>query len=326
MFCSQIGKTVSMSLLAALLALWAPAGKPQARAASPTTQAKAASDASDIVAVAGKNIAITRLELELAIARYKAASRKDTLTKAETAGVLEDLIRRRLMLQTAEVKAYKMDPAIAAKVKDYEDTLIVARWVEDKIRSKVQVAEQEIRAYYQNNRQEFRTPPKVKARYILLRTRADAETVIQKLREGADFAKLAKQYSIDLPTGQRGGVIGTISESKQPSALGKVLFLLAQEEISDIVTTKAGYAIFKADQVFAPGFKPYDTVHDDIRGKLFRRKARDSFKQIVQNLEQKAGIKIFTERLAALEQTPGNASAPPAAPKKVAAAPVVAGK
>ena len=307
---TKLGKTVLLSLLAASVVVWG-TGKPGVRAASPTGRSKTASDESGIVAVAGGRIVITRPELEMAIARYETVSGKDKLTKAEVTGVLEDLMRRRLLLQSAAVKAYKKDPAIVAKVKDYEDTLIVARWAEDKIRSNVQVSEQEIREYYEKNRQEFRTPPRVKASYVLLRTRAEAEMVLKKLHEGADFAQLAKEYSIDLPTGQRGGLIGTISESKKPSDIGKVLFLLGQGEISGIVTTKAGYAIFKAEAIYPPGFKPFNNVHNDIKEQLFRSKARDSFKLVVQDLEKNAGIKIYSERLAAIEQTSTNSLAPP---------------
>ncbi|MDR3555027.1 MAG: peptidyl-prolyl cis-trans isomerase [Syntrophobacteraceae bacterium] len=326
MFGSQkLGKTVLLSLLAASVVVCAPGWKGSALADSAPPRNKTAVAASDIVAVAGDKIAITRAELEIAMARYKAAKSKDELTKAEIAGLLEDLIRRRLLLQIPAVKAYKKDPAIVAQVEDYENSLIVARWAGEKIRSKVQISQQEVRAYYDKNLQQFRTPPRVKASYILLRTRGDAEMVLKKLHEGADFSQLAKQYSIDLPTGQRGGLIGTVSESKKPSELGKVLFLLAQGEISDIITTKAGYAIFKADKIDPPGFKPYDVVRNDIRQDLFKKKARDSFQQVVENLEKNAGIKIFNERLGAIEPTAGKAPAP-ADQQKTASTGVVAGK
>ncbi|MDR3566868.1 MAG: peptidyl-prolyl cis-trans isomerase [Syntrophobacteraceae bacterium] len=328
MFGAKGNKTVLLSLLAALLAVGAPAGKTYAGADSPTATKKAAPAGGDIVAVAGENktIAITRSQLEQAIAGYKTTKSKDALTKAEIAGILEDLIRRRLLLQIDAVKAYRKDPAIIARVKDYEDTQIVSRWVEDQIRSKVQVSEQEIKAYYDQNRGEFRTPPRVKASYILLRSREEAQMVQKKLHDGQDFAKLAKQYSIDLPTGGRGGLIGTISESKKPSELGRVLFLLARGETSDIITTKAGYAIFKADKIYAPGFKPFNVAFNDIREKLFQKKAHDSFKQLVQNVEKNGAIKIDKEQLAAIEQTASNAPGPQEPQTAQAAAPVVAAK
>ncbi|MGC9196025.1 MAG: peptidylprolyl isomerase [Syntrophobacteraceae bacterium] len=294
----KIGKMVLLTLVAAFMALWTPALTVWALPVSPGQ----VSGGGDLVAVAGNKVAITRAQLELALARYKQKSGKESLTKSEVSGILEDLIRRGLLLQTRAVEAYKKDPAVIAKLKDYEDTLIVARWAEDQIRSRVQVSQQEARSYYEKNRRQFRTPPRVKASYILLRTRDEAEMVQKKLKQGQDFAQLAKQYSIDLPTGQRGGLIGTISESKKPSSLGKVLFLLAKDQVSDIIATRAGYALFKADELYAPGFKPYDEVANEIRDQLFRKKARDSFKQIVENLEKNSGIKIYGDRLAKIEQ------------------------
>ncbi len=292
------GKTVLLALVAAMAAFLGPSLTVRAL---PVGAGRVAGG-NQIVAVAGKNVAITRAQLEQAIARYKEKSGKASLTKSEMTGILEDLLRRGLLLQTAAVKAYKKDPAVRAKLKDYEDTLIVARWAEDQIRTQVQVSGKEARTYYEKNLPQFRTPPRVKASYILLRTKDEAEMVQKKLKEGQDFAQLAKQYSIDLPTGQRGGLIGTISESKKPSSLGKVLFLLAKDQVSEIIPTRAGFAIFKADELYAPGFKPYDDVANDIRQQLFRKKARDSFKRIVQNLEKNADIKIDKDCLAKIEK------------------------
>lgn len=306
----RLGKKMFLSILAASVAFCGPLFNPGARASSTTGKPAAASANRDIVAVAGKNIVVTRQALESAIARYKEQSGKQELTKAETAGLLEDLIRRQLLLQLPAVNAYRKDPAVIAAVKNFEDTQVVARWASEKMRSKAQVSEQEIKAYYDGNRQEFRTPPGVKASYILLRTRGDAEMVQKRLGEGADFARLAKQYSIDLPTGRRGGLIGTISEGKTPTELGKMLFLLAQGETSGIIRTRAGYAIFKADEIIPPAFKPYIDVRDDVREKLLKMKTRDAFKQIVEDIEKKAGIKIFKDRLADIEHSSGNAPAP----------------
>ncbi len=296
-FLQKFGKTVFLSTLAASLLLCGAVWQPMAGAASPRK---------DILAVAGKNIVVTRQDLESAIARYKEQSGKEQLTKAETAGLLENLLRRRLLLQLPEVKACKNDPSVIAAVKEFEDTRMVARWAEKNMRAKAQVSDQEVRAYYDKHRQEFRTPPSVKASYILLRTKGEAEMVQQKLRAGENFAQLAKEYSIDLPTGQHGGLIGSISEGKTPTELGKMLFLLAPGETSDIVTTKAGYAIFRADAVTPPAFKPYADVKEGIREALLRKKARDTLKQIVEGIEKKAGMKIYKARLAEFEQ----ASAP----------------
>lgn len=291
-FLIKFGKTVFLSLFAASFLLCAPLWQPAAGAASAQK---------DILAVAGKNIVVTRQDLEAAVARYKAQSGKEQLTKAETAGLLQDILRRRLLLQLPAVKACKKDPAVIAAVKDFEDTQIVARWVEKNMRAKAQVSEQEVRAYYDKHRQEFRIPPSVKASYILLRTKGEAEMVQQKLRAGANFAQLAKQYSIDLPTGQHGGLIGSISEGKTPTALGRMLFLLAPGETSEIVTTKAGYAIFRADAITPPAFKPYADVSEGIREALLQTKARNTLKQIVEGIEKKAGMKIYKARLAAVE-------------------------
>lgn len=270
--------------------------------------AYSASSPSDenIVAVANNNISVTKSELDQAIAQYKEATKKKELTKEEEIGLVKNLIRRQLILQLDKVKAYRKDPEIIEKVKAYEDTLVVSRYLEQVIGSKLTVSEQETRAYYDKNIHQFSSPPKVEASQILLRTRKDAEMVLKKLHQGADFAQLAKDYSIDLPMALKGGPMGTIQKGRSLPQLDKALFLLAKGETSGIIKTRFGYHILRVDKVIPENFKPYDEVYDQIKKTLLLQKEKKAFVEMVQKLEAKADIKIFENRLnSKVEKTAG---------------------
>jgi len=198
----------------------------------------------------------------------------------------------------ASIKNAGNDERIARKVKGYENNLIITRFLEDQVGSHLTVSEEEIKKYYKDNLNEFSSPPMVQARHVLLRTNEQARKVLQRLRNGEDFAQLAKDCSIDLPMALEGGSMGTIQKGKSFPELEKVLFVLNEGEVSDnIVKTKFGYHILTVDKIIPVNFKPVEEVRDQIKKIILRQKEAKAFDEMAAKLEKDADIKIFEDRL-----------------------------
>jgi peptidyl-prolyl cis-trans isomerase D len=121
------------------------------------------------------------------------------------------------------------------------------------------IGDKEIEEYYQANREtKFHRAKEVKARYILVRTGADAKQkseaqtranrIVTEARAGKDFAQLAKQESAD-STAAKGGDLGWLTQEQLPPPLDKAVFSLRKGEISDAIETPAGFHIVKADDI-----------------------------------------------------------------------------
>jgi peptidyl-prolyl cis-trans isomerase D len=121
------------------------------------------------------------------------------------------------------------------------------------------IGDKEIEEYYQANREtKFHKAKEVKARYILVRSAADAKQksdaqtranrIVTEARAGKDFAQLAKQESAD-STAAKGGDLGWLTQEQLPSPLDKAVFNLRKGEISDAIETPAGFHIVKADDI-----------------------------------------------------------------------------
>lgn len=87
--------------------------------------------------------------------------------------------------------------------------------------------------------------PAYRASMILLNNEADAQTVLQKLKAGEDFAALAKQYSQDASTAENGGDLGEFYKGDFAPEIENEILKLKPNQISGIVKTKLGYHIFK---------------------------------------------------------------------------------
>jgi peptidyl-prolyl cis-trans isomerase D len=120
----------------------------------------------------------------------------------------------------------------------------------------VRPSDAELRAYYDQNLDRFRVQNRVHAVHILFSTtgktdaevqeiRKKAEDVLAKLKKGAKFEDLAKQYSEDPGTKDKGGDLGWILEGQTVPEFQKTAFSLAKGATSDLVTTQFGFHIIR---------------------------------------------------------------------------------
>jgi parvulin-like peptidyl-prolyl isomerase len=87
----------------------------------------------------------------------------------------------------------------------------------------------------------------VRARHIVVRTEAEANTLLQQLQAGEDFAALAAAYSIDLTSRERGGDLGWFVPGELMDArLGEVAFSLNPGASAGPIATSIGYHIIQS--------------------------------------------------------------------------------
>ncbi|MGD2250802.1 MAG: peptidyl-prolyl cis-trans isomerase [Candidatus Methanofastidiosia archaeon] len=84
----------------------------------------------------------------------------------------------------------------------------------------------------------------VKARHILVKKKSQAEEILEELKKGAEFAKLAKKHS-ECPSRKKGGSLGWFGRGKMVKPFENAAFSLKKGELSDIVKTQFGYHIIK---------------------------------------------------------------------------------
>ncbi len=128
------------------------------------------------------------------------------------------------------------------------------------IQDEITLTEEEILQYYEEHESEFNKGKEVRARHILFRLDKDAdeeteaevkkkaEEVLQQLKNGADFAEMAKEYSEDTASGKEGGDLGFFTKGMMVPEFEEVAFVLKEGEISDLVRTQFGYHIVKVEE------------------------------------------------------------------------------
>ena len=108
------------------------------------------------------------------------------------------------------------------------------------------VTDEEIKEYFEDNKDQF---AKRDASHILVEDEETAKEIKEKLDNGEDFAKLAKEYSKDSANAENGGNLGTFSKGQMVKEFEDAVFSLKEGEISNPVKTQFGYHIIKLNKV-----------------------------------------------------------------------------
>ncbi len=85
---------------------------------------------------------------------------------------------------------------------------------------------------------------KASAVHILVKTKPEAEKILQQLEKGEDFAKLAKKHSI-CPSGKRGGDLGEFKKGKMTKPFDDVVFKKPLLKVHGPIKTKFGFHLIK---------------------------------------------------------------------------------
>ncbi len=254
-------------------------------------------ESEDPVIATVNEIPIKKSQVDSLVPTYQKQAGKIKLDDEDKKQILQNLIRRQLILQQKAVQDLRRDEDIIKKVRNYEDNLVIKAFLGEKIGTKLKVSEEELKKYYKENIRKFSSPPKVKVRHILLRNQEEAEKVLSRLRGGEDFGQLAKDFSIDLPNALKGGSLGVIKKGEAVPGLDKALFSLKEGDFSDIVKTEYGYHILTVDKKITVKFRPFEEVKDQIRKTILRQKEAEAYNEMAAKLEKDADIKIFEDRL-----------------------------
>ncbi len=165
-----------------------------------------------------------------------------------------------------------------------------------KIRGSLSVSEKELRDYYEAHLKEFQTPEQVKVRHIVVRTEKEAEEILERIKGGADFGKIAGERSID-GTAQGGGELGWFGRGRMDPAFEEAAFALERGEVSGIVQTRFGYHIIQGEGRRGPEKQDFSAVRDRIRQNLWDRKQKEEIEKKRKELRARHTTRLYPELL-----------------------------
>lgn len=216
---------------------------------------------------------------------------------------LDDLISRELIYLDAKKKKIDKDKEYLDMIERFKKDAMLEILLKREIEDKAKVDESELKAYYDANPQEFRLNEEIRASHILVKTEEEARDVLKKLKEGADFKKLAMELSQDPGTSKKGGDLGYFGKGKMNPEFERAAIKLKEGELSEPVRTNFGYHIIKLTGRKQGQLVEYTKVTEILRQRLTREKQKKVFEEWVAGLKKDAKININEQALKSLSET-----------------------
>ena len=227
---------------------------------------------------------------------------KVLLQKAKEVGIVidEDQLNQRVEM------AAKQRPDVSEEQwRDFlTKNLIIQTLIQQEVVSKIEVSDEEVQKFYDEQKAQFQEPEQVQASHILIKVAPDAseeekvaakekiDKVLALAKEGQDFAELAKEYS-EGPSKDNGGDLGFFPRGAMVKPFEDAVFAMDEGEISDVVETQFGYHIIKLTGKKDAHEVPFDEVKDRLQQGLIQQKSNAEVMAWVENLKAQATIEIM---------------------------------
>jgi foldase protein PrsA len=173
------------------------------------------------------------------------------------------------------------------QVRDRLEAKLLSDKIKQAVYAKVKVTDAEIQAYYDKHQADYKQPDSREVRHILVKTKALADKLYRQLKGGADFATLAKRYTLDDASKPDGGKF-TAYKGKTVAPFDKFVFSAKTGELSQPIKTEYGWhVILVLSDVKPPSTTPLKDVRQSIRSTLLKQRQEAALDKWTKDVQEK---------------------------------------
>ncbi len=168
----------------------------------------------------------------------------------------------------------------------------------DDIAKEIHASESDLRSLYEEQKQHYTSEERRRVSHILVAIPPNADEkaahaayekaaqIKQRLHKGEDFAALAKEFSDDKVSGEKGGDLGFLTKGTMDKAFENAAFQLDKGAVSEPIKTAFGYHLIQVTDLMPGTIKPYEEVKDELLKTHQRNLAENKFYELGQTLSE----------------------------------------
>lgn len=210
--------------------------------------------------------------------------------------LLDSMIFREIILEKAKKEGLDKSKEVTDRLEDLRKRLIAETYLKQKVEQEAKVSDAEMKNFYEQNRERFKSGEQVRASHILVKTEKEAQDILEQIKKGAGFEEMAKKYSKD-STAAKGGDLGWFPRKAMVPEFEKAAFSLKEGELSGIVKTSFGYHIIKVTGRRPAGERSFDEAKDQIKANLLPAKQQEVVQRLREDLQKNAKVSINQDLL-----------------------------
>jgi len=211
-----------------------------------------------------------------------------------------ELVTTELAYQQAVKQGFDKDADIAGTLELLRKKLIAARFLRKESAGGVAVTDAEVRKFYDDNKDKFVRPERVRVAQIVVPDKEKADAASKELAAGKAFADVASRLSVD-NSKAAGGDVGFIAKGERHPLYEKAAFSLDAGKASQPFMIDGAYFILSVIEKDAGGQLKYEDVAEGVRARMLAEKRQKAQQEYVRGLASKAEIKVDREAIQKVE-------------------------
>ena len=251
------------------------------------------------------NQKITSADLNRIIGFYDPEQRKVIESNPQLKEtILWQIVQSTVISKIAKEKGFDKRPDVKGQQDMLINNYLATQYLQKVIIDKVTLSEAKALSYYKEHSESFKTPETIRARHILIKIdpsasdeekkkiKAKAEEILEKLKKGEDFAKLASEVSEDPGTKAKGGDLDFFPKGTMIPAFEEAAFSLKPGEMSGLVETEYGYHIIKLEEKKDAVLEPYEKIKDKVKDQALQEMRKAAVTDFVEKSLKNARVEI----------------------------------
>jgi len=227
------------------------------------------------------------------------------VTSKEIEGAVEEMKQRNKINQEALEKALAAEGlTLEAFKKDLERRILRSKLVSSAVKLEQKAGEKELIEFFQNNVNQYRVNESYRPAHIVFLIPQDAtpeqirgirkksQKVLERIKEGADFTKMAMEYSEDTSSRKEGGDLGYFRKGELLPALEKEAIRLQVGEVSGLIRTGLGFHILKLLDRKGGEPPPFEEIKEKVQADYYEKELEKALQQFLGKLKEKSVIEI----------------------------------
>ena len=234
-----------------------------------------------LASVAGN--AIYDYEVEEMIAAYAQRGQNFDNPQGREA-VLEQLINKKLLLADAQKNLMEHNADFKKELLKVKEEMLANFCLQKAIES-VKVTEDEVKAYFEENKAQFKKPESVSASHILVDNEEKANEILAKVSAGEISFEDAARNESSCPSSQNGGALGEFTRGQMVPEFDEAVFSMAVGEVKGPVKTQFGFHIIKLTAKNEAAEMEFDTIKAQLEGMVLNEKRKKAYESKINQLK-----------------------------------------
>jgi len=233
---------------------------------------------------------ISEKDIERSLLRFPQETQEHYKTEEGKKQFLDQIINFELIYNYAIDNDMKNDPEYIEQVRLIEKDVLIQIGVKN-IMADVDITEEEIQKYYEDNSEMFKSEETASAKHILVDTLEQMQEIKSEITNGMSFEEAAQKYS-KCPSAAQGGSLGSFTRGRMVPEFEKAAFELQVGEISEPVKTQFGYHLIQLDEKSTEDAKSLEESRNMIVKNILNQKQNEKYISSVTELKNKYDIEI----------------------------------